>query len=40
MVGFIYFLWNYIDECIKNRKNKKDNINKYDENEKLLDKIL
>ncbi len=39
MIGFIYFLWNYIDECIKKRKNKKD-YNNYDEKEKLLEKIL
>ena len=31
MIGFIYFLWNYMDECIKKRKLKK---------EKLLEKIL
>ncbi len=43
MIGFIYFLWNYMDDCIKKRKNKKDKeieYGNYDEKEKLLEKIL
>ncbi len=40
MIGFIYFLWNYMDDCIKKRKLKKKENENYDEKEKLLEKIL